>query len=85
MTPKTTRGTVKCPKCGSPEVWPVLWGYPGDVYDRVVLGGCMIPPDAADSSCQSCGHQYDVQGGWDSSVWQAVELDEDLEIPEWLK
>lgn len=80
-----TRETVHCPQCGSRDVWPILYGYPETDYHRVEFGGCSIVDGAPDACCQACGHRYRIVDGWHPSVWEAVEPDEDLDIPEWLK
>jgi hypothetical protein len=55
---------TRCPRCGSADVLPIRYGYPGPemVEDwhagRIALGGCMIHPDYPDHACRGCGHEW---------------------------
>src|SRR4051794_3807957 len=57
-----------CPRCGQEDSVPLLCGLPGGDTFRlaerglVVLGGCMMPGEAAAFSCRSC----DLDWGSDS-------------------
>jgi len=57
-TPKT------CPRCSSEDTVPIVYGYPGpkltepSIRGEVVLGGCMVWPDAPDYTCKNCGHEW---------------------------
>jgi len=54
----------KCPKCGSRNVVPILYGYPtaesihkahrGELY----LGGCIVTGDDPQLYCRECGKQW---------------------------
>jgi hypothetical protein len=57
---------TRCPRCGSADVVPIRYGYPGpemvEDYEagRVQLGGCMIHHDYPDHACrdEACGHEW---------------------------
>ena len=63
MTEKTGKHPA-CPKCGSEQVVPIGYGLPGPemaaMADRgeIVLGGCVIEPDAPRWSCKACGWEW---------------------------
>lgn len=50
-----------CPRCGSTALVPVIYGYPDpQLFEReergeVLLGGCVIQPDAPAVVCRRCG------------------------------
>ena len=49
-----------CPRCGSTDAVEIVYGYPtGETFEaaergEVVLGGCVIGPEAPDYECGSC-------------------------------
>lgn len=47
---------VKCPYCGSRELWKYLYGEPAADYDRekYVLGGCVITGNNPVYRCKNC-------------------------------
>ena len=53
-----------CPRCGSGDVLPIMYGMPGpemtrdSLAGRVALGGCVLVPDAPDRLCQNCRHRW---------------------------
>jgi hypothetical protein len=55
------RGPVKCPRCGSGRVAPIVWGLPSpETVERsargeVALGGCVIGEDDPEWECLGCG------------------------------
>ena len=59
---------VKCPKCGSEETVPILWGYPApDCMEKVLaaacrgeieLGGCLVTGNDPTDHCKNCGHEF---------------------------
>lgn len=67
MAPEAPR-TSCCPRCGSSDVVPIIFGYPTreteELANRgeVVLGGCIMPPakEYVDSVCRACGYRWDV-------------------------
>jgi hypothetical protein len=67
--PKAEPGTPslkpdQCPKCQSPRIQPIVYGYPtaatlaaadrGDIF----LGGCSAEPWLPEWNCPACGHQW---------------------------
>ena len=55
---------TRCPRCGSEDVLPIVYGYPGPELDeeslagRVVLGGCLVGPDSPEFHCKVCEHDW---------------------------
>ena len=53
-----------CPKCGSSEVVPIVYGYPLESLlkaaekGRVELGGCCITGDDPNFRCKTCGKAF---------------------------
>lgn len=60
---------MKCPKCGSERVAPILYGMPA--YDEelkrqleneeLYLGGCLMSDDAPDYHCFECGENITIE------------------------
>ncbi len=55
---------MKCPKCGSNEVIPIVYGYPSEELflraeaGKVKLGGCCVEAFAMDRHCKKCGEEW---------------------------
>ena len=55
---------IKCPKCQSNNIIPIVYGYPpSDVGEEaekgiVQLGGCVINDDSPQWHCKNCGHEF---------------------------
>ena len=53
-----------CPRCGSRQVVPIVYGLPGKQLaadadaGRVVLGGCRVSDGDPIRSCVACGHRW---------------------------
>ena len=53
-----------CPRCGSEDVVPILYGMPTEeaveasVRGEIALGGCVVFPDAPQNHCRNCGHEW---------------------------
>ena len=64
MSGRKTRRPPKCPHCGSTEVIPILYGYPGDEMleqlhrGEIALGGCCITDDQPNWRCKKCEHGW---------------------------
>ena len=49
-----------CPRCGSTDATPILYGYPsGEMADaakrgEIELGGCIVWPEGPDFRCRDC-------------------------------
>lgn len=62
--PTRKRGK-SCPKCGSLDVVPIEYGYPGpemmDAAEKglIELGGCCVTADGPRKQCKACGEQFD--------------------------
>ncbi len=56
----------RCPRCNSAGVLPIVYGMPTpetvekSAAGRVALGGCVLWPEAPDSHCVRCGHEWRV-------------------------
>lgn len=57
-----------CPKCGSADVVPILYGYPtSKLFEdaekgKVALGGCCVSGDDPQMLCRACGEEFDRPG-----------------------
>ena len=53
-----------CPKCGSEEYIPIVYGRPNaELQEKaergeVILGGCVVSPDSNLFRCKDCGTDY---------------------------
>ena len=55
-----------CPRCASPRVAPIMYGYPSDMegalkaaeQGEVVLGGCVITGNDPKWQCLECKHVW---------------------------
>jgi hypothetical protein len=62
---KTAARKKPCPKCGSLDVVPILYGYPTDesmeVAEKglIALGGCCVGEDDPRKHCNACGEDFD--------------------------
>jgi hypothetical protein len=63
ITPK--RRKRGCPRCGSLDVVPILYGYPGpemmDMANKreIELGGCCVTDRDPRKHCKACGEVFD--------------------------
>jgi hypothetical protein len=54
-----------CPKCGSLDVVPIMYGYPMpeamEAAERgeIELGGCCVTADDPQKHCKACGERFD--------------------------
>ena len=62
--------STTCPKCGSQDVLPILYGMPSremteeSIAGKIALGGCVIFSDSPDRLCGNCGHDWrEGEGG----------------------
>ena len=59
-----TKHKRDCPHCGSTEVVPIQYGYPGPgaIEDsdkgKVHLGGCVVELDGPKKHCNDCNHEW---------------------------
>lgn len=57
-----------CPGCGSTQVVPIVYGYPGwemgveADQGRVALGGCVVSGDDPQWHCKACGRDFGTPG-----------------------
>lgn len=62
--PTSRRRGRPCPRCGSRDTIPIVFGYPGPELiaaaqqGEVVLGGCCITGDDPAWRCRSCGKDF---------------------------
>ena len=58
---------MKCPKCGSEEIIPIVYGYPTkELFDQskkgeVIIGGCCIVGEVPNRHCKNCGEEFSVE------------------------
>ena len=63
----------RCPRCGSTDAVPIIYGYPdvelGMAAERgeIVLGGCLIGDESPDFECRGCGNPLPWIAGGDAS------------------
>jgi hypothetical protein len=62
-----TTNTKRCPRCGSADVLPIIYGYPSEkmiedsAAGRISLGGCTIwQGESPAFECDSCGHRWGI-------------------------
>ena len=59
-----TQRTPQCGECGSVNVVPIVFGYPGPEMwktheaGEIQLGGCIVTGNDPDWHCKDCGHQW---------------------------
>ena len=57
----------RCPKCGSPDVVPILYGCPTpegmEAAERgeIRLGGCCVTDRDPSRFCRACEHSFDLR------------------------
>ncbi|MCM3876761.1 MAG: hypothetical protein NEA02_10115 [Thermoanaerobaculia bacterium] len=57
--------STPCPKCGSIDVIPILYGYPGPgmmeaaEQGKIALGGCCVGDRDPRKQCKTCGEEFD--------------------------
>jgi len=62
--PERRRKPEKCPKCESPKVLPISYGYPSHealkdaLEGKIALGGCSIVDGAPTWRCDECDHKW---------------------------
>lgn len=55
---------LPCPRCGAQNTVPIVYGYPAPATEEaarrgeIVLGGCIIGPEAPVWACPACGHEW---------------------------
>jgi predicted RNA-binding Zn-ribbon protein involved in translation (DUF1610 family) len=53
-----------CPKCGSSNVIPIIYGLPSyeafleSKEGKIKLGGCIVSDDNPNWHCKDCGHEW---------------------------
>ena len=58
------RSMGRCPKCGSTDTIPIVYGMPGkELFEaaergELSLGGCCEEINAPDAKCKGCGHEW---------------------------
>jgi len=63
-----SREKPKCPRCGSPDVLPIVYGFPGQEMmeaansGKIRLGGCCISADMPMQQCSLCGSKWNSGG-----------------------
>ncbi len=64
-----SRRVSKCPRCGSVEVLPIEYGYPGPEMiaaaerGKIHLGGCCVSERDPTLKCNACGKEFGRPGG----------------------
>ncbi len=55
---------AKCPKCGSTDYTPIVYGLPSsEGFEKsqrgeIILGGCCVWPDSKERYCKKCHNEY---------------------------
>ena len=55
-----------CPKCGNPDVVPIVYGEPGlklideERQGKLFLGGCVVGDHDPQKHCKACGIEFDL-------------------------
>ena len=56
---------IKCPKCGSPNYIPIVYGYPThEAFEKeergelILAGCCIFEPNPPNKKCKNCHHSY---------------------------
>lgn len=58
------RPDERCPRCAASDQIPIVYGMPDAATGRaaargeLVIGGCVVGPDAPDRRCWACGHEW---------------------------
>ena len=53
-----------CPKCGSRDVAPIVYGYPTEESmqrahrGEIELGGCIVGGNEPECRCRNCGRRF---------------------------
>ncbi|MDQ3315997.1 MAG: hypothetical protein M3522_01540 [Actinomycetota bacterium] len=56
--------STACPKCGSEDGLPIIYGMPSEemveesIAGLVALGGCAFWPGSPNRTCSNCGHDW---------------------------
>ncbi len=56
--------STTCPRCGSQDVLPIVYGLPGpelteeSLAGKVALGGCVLSPEPPNHLCRNCRHRW---------------------------
>jgi hypothetical protein len=66
VTRKGRKKPIECPKCGSSEIVPIVYGYPLPETEEkarrgeIALGGCRIIGNGSDPkwACRKCGKKF---------------------------
>ena len=64
MMTENTNDRAACPQCGSEQIVPIVYGYPGPGLQKeaeqgeVELGGCMVTGNDSNRVCRECGHRW---------------------------
>lgn len=68
MTKKAQRKSRKpCPKCGSLDIVPIMYGLPGPEGmeaardGKIALGGCCVTDHDPRKRCKACGTEFDFR------------------------
>lgn len=68
MTKKQRKkGPQPCPKCGSLEVVPIVYGLPSpegmeeETKGKIFLGGCLVGDRDPQKHCKACGTEFDFR------------------------
>jgi hypothetical protein len=59
------KGPEPCPKCGSLDVVPIMYGLPSleamdeETRGKIFLGGCVVGDRDPQKHCKACGTEFD--------------------------
>lgn len=64
MKIKFRKKEIPCPRCGSVQTVPILYGLLTEEAikevekGKAVMGGCMVSSDSPRRKCLDCGHRW---------------------------
>jgi len=67
MKTRPNRTPKRCPKCGSHEIVPIMYGYPmpeamaAANEGKIKLGGCLVGERDPQKHCKACGTEFDFR------------------------
>ena len=81
---------MNCPKCNSPNVAKIFWGYPGNLDSmkeeldkkEIVLGGCLVSDHDPKWECNECHNRWGNAEHIDSDKIDSFDFDQGFNLDE---
>ena len=80
---------MNCPKCNSPNIAEILWGYPdmdalkeGLDKKEIVLGGCIVSDHDPKWECNECNKRWGDAEHNDSDKTDSFDYDQGFNLDE---